>query len=76
MSLQYPSECIEDDIRVENAFSETNIEYNDISKNTKKYVPCQVIKESINEPDSSNEAFETANALLTLRAKSIRIGDV
>ena len=61
VSLQYPPECIEDDIRVENAFLETNIEYNDMSKNKNKYFPCQVIKESINEPDSSDEAFETAN---------------
>ena len=46
---------------MENAFLETNIESNDMDKNNEKNFPCQVIKESINEPDSSDEAFETAN---------------
>ena len=37
------------------------MESNDTSTDFKKYFPCRIIEGKMNELDSSDEAFETAN---------------
>ena len=55
VSPQHQPKNINDDICVEDAFLGSNTECQ------AKYFPCQVIKERTSEPDSSDDAFETAN---------------